>query len=56
MQQPEQPGQVPLLTVEGPVATIQLRRPRHHNRLEPADLAALMEIFHTVEAQPACGP
>jgi enoyl-CoA hydratase len=53
MQQPEQPGQVPLLTVEGPVATIQLRRPRHHNRLEPADLAALMEIFHTVEVQPA---
>jgi len=52
MQQPDEPGQVPLLSVEGPVATITLRRPRHHNRLEPADLAALMEIFHNIEAQP----
>lgn len=52
MQQPDQPGQVPLLRVDGPIATITLRRPRHHNRLEPADLAALMEIFQAVETQP----
>lgn len=43
-------GQIPSLTVEGSRATVQLRRPYHHNRLEPADLAALMDIFRTVEA------
>jgi enoyl-CoA hydratase len=48
----EEFGGVPSLTLEGPLATIRLCRPRHHNRLEPADLAALMEILHTVEAQP----
>ncbi|MFL1462006.1 enoyl-CoA hydratase/isomerase family protein [Roseococcus sp. DSY-14] len=43
----------PILTVEGPRATIRLNRPRVHNRIEPADLRALMEHFAAVEADPA---
>ncbi|MDB5368473.1 MAG: Enoyl-CoA hydratase/isomerase family protein [Roseomonas sp.] len=46
----EEPGQLPLLVVEGQCATIRLRRPRHHNRLEPADLAELMRLLQAVEA------
>ncbi|MCX8134583.1 MAG: enoyl-CoA hydratase/isomerase family protein [Roseococcus sp.] len=39
----------PILTVEGPVATIRLNRPRVHNRIEPADLLALSEQFARVD-------
>ncbi len=49
----DEQGQTPLLTVEGSRATVMLRRPYHHNRLEPADLAVLMEIFRDVEANKA---
>lgn len=39
----------PIFTVEGPRATIRLNRPAQHNRIEPRDLAALLEIFDRVE-------
>lgn len=43
----------PILTIEGPVATVRLNRPRHLNRIEPDDLAVLAETFARVEADPA---
>jgi enoyl-CoA hydratase/carnithine racemase len=43
----------PVLTVEGAVATIRFNRPRVHNRIEPADLAALLGHFAAIEAEPA---
>ena len=38
----------PILTVANGKATVRLNRPAEHNRLEPADLDALVEIFDTV--------
>jgi len=35
----------PVLTLDGPRATIRLNRPAQHNRLEPADLEALMALL-----------
>jgi enoyl-CoA hydratase/carnithine racemase len=46
-------GAPPSLQIEGARATIRLNRPRRHNRLEPLDLLALMQIFAQVEADPA---
>lgn len=43
----------PSLGIEGAVATIRLHRPAVHNRIEPADLAALGGILDTVEADGA---
>ncbi|GLH80421.1 3-hydroxybutyryl-CoA dehydratase [Bradyrhizobium sp. SSBR45G] len=40
----------PLLTIEGPRATIRLNRPRHLNRLQPEDLGALLALFDRIEA------
>ena len=40
----------PILTRDGPRATIRLNRPRLLNRLQPSDLAALMALFDRVEA------
>lgn len=45
-------GQLPSLVLEGERATITLRRPRHHNRLEPPDLLELLRLFRTVEEAP----
>jgi enoyl-CoA hydratase/carnithine racemase len=45
-------GQLPGLVLEGERATITLRRPRHHNRLEPPDLAELLRLFRQVEEAP----
>ncbi len=42
----------PILTRDGPRATIRLNRPRLLNRLQPSDLAALMALFDDVEADP----
>jgi enoyl-CoA hydratase len=39
----------PILTVEGVHATIRLNRPRHHNRIETGDIAALCELFAQIE-------
>ena len=43
----------PIYEVHGPRATIRLNRPRHHNRLEPEDLTALMALFDRIEAAPS---
>jgi enoyl-CoA hydratase len=42
----------PVYEVHGAHATIRLNRPRHHNRLEPEDLTALMALFDRIEADP----
>src|ERR1700738_5296918 len=47
------PGEAPsppLLTVDGARATIRLNRPRHHNRIETGDIAALCEQFARIDA------
>lgn len=49
----EAEGGVPTLEVAGPRATIRLNRPRHMNRIEPADLRALIGLFEAVDANPA---
>src|SRR5690606_34770651 len=40
----------PLLTVSGRAATILLRRPAQHNRIDPDDLPVLMDHLAAVEA------
>lgn len=43
----------PTLTVAGNVATIGLHRPSQRNSLHDADLHALLEMFATIDADPA---
>ena len=43
----------PILTLDGPRATIRFNRPAVHNRIEPPDLHALLAHFAAVEADPA---
>jgi enoyl-CoA hydratase/carnithine racemase len=43
----------PVLHIEGARATIRLNRPKHLNRLQPADLEALLKLFGRLEADPA---
>jgi len=43
----------PVLGIDGPRATIRLNRPQHLNRLQPDDLAALLQLFDRIEADPA---
>lgn len=43
----------PCFEVNGPRATIRLRRPQEHNRLDPSDLAVLLEQFERVAADKA---
>jgi enoyl-CoA hydratase/carnithine racemase len=43
----------PLLVVRGAVATVTLNRPAHRNRLERADLLALLEIFRQADCDRA---
>lgn len=43
----------PLFSVTGGVATITLNRPAVANRIEPADLAALSDLFDRITADPA---
>ncbi|MBP2228941.1 enoyl-CoA hydratase/carnithine racemase [Azospirillum agricola] len=42
-----------MLTTDGAVATIRFNRPRQHNRLDSADIAALHERIESAEADPA---
>jgi len=44
---------VTIATIAGGRAIVRLNRPRHHNRLEPLDLATLQEIFDRVDADPS---
>ena len=43
----------PVLELHGARATIRLNRPKHLNRLQPDDLAALVTLFERIEADPA---
>ena len=43
----------PVVTIAGPRATIRLNRPAQHNRIEPADLAALHQAFERIDADPS---
>ena len=45
-----QDATTPILTRDGAVATLRLNRPRHLNRIEPADLEALGALLAEVEA------
>ena len=49
---PEQTPSTPLLTIADRVATILLRRPKEHNRLDPDDLPILIDQLDEVEADP----
>jgi enoyl-CoA hydratase/carnithine racemase len=44
---------LPLLDIQGPVATIQLSRPAHRNRLHNEDLSALISHCTAINANPA---
>jgi enoyl-CoA hydratase/carnithine racemase len=43
----------PVVAIERHRATVRLNRPRHLNRIEPADIAALLGIFEQLDADPA---
>ena len=43
----------PVLELNGARATIRLNRPKHLNRLQPEDLAALVKLFDRIEADTA---
>ncbi|PZA13378.1 enoyl-CoA hydratase/isomerase family protein [Rhodopseudomonas palustris] len=43
----------PALTIDGPRATIRLNRPKHLNRLQPDDLAVLLNQFARIDGDPA---
>lgn len=43
----------PMLTIDGPRATIRLNRPKHLNRLQPDDLATLLDQFARLDSDPA---
>jgi enoyl-CoA hydratase/carnithine racemase len=43
----------PILTIAEGKATVRLNRPAEHNRIEPADLDALVEIFDRVDREGA---
>ena len=42
----------PILTIAGARATIRLNRPRHHNRVEPADIVAIRAMLADIAANP----
>jgi enoyl-CoA hydratase/carnithine racemase len=44
---------LPQLSLDGARATIRLNRPAQHNRLEPADLEALMDMLDRLAKEPA---
>jgi enoyl-CoA hydratase/carnithine racemase len=46
-------GSAPTLEIEGSVATITLRRPAQHNRIDPDDPAVLLRHFADVRATPS---
>ncbi len=42
----------PILTIDGHTATLQFCRPSQHNRIDPDDLAVLMDAFETIDRHP----
>jgi enoyl-CoA hydratase len=51
-QQSADEASAPVLEIDGARATIRLNRPRHLNRLQAADLGALLDLFDRIEADP----
>ena len=45
----EETATTPILTIDGARATIRLNRPRHRNRVQPEDLAALHDILKQID-------
>jgi enoyl-CoA hydratase len=52
---PADPGGSPALHIEGPRATITLRRPAHRNRLQRSDLAVLRQLCAEITDRVAAG-
>jgi enoyl-CoA hydratase len=50
MPQAAETATTPLLEIDGARATIRLNRPKHLNRLQPDDLAALLRLFDRIES------
>jgi enoyl-CoA hydratase/carnithine racemase len=48
-----EPSTPPILTISEGRALVRFNRPREHNRIEPADLGALCEIFARIDADPS---
>jgi enoyl-CoA hydratase/carnithine racemase len=48
---PAEEGTTPVLTVDGWRANIRLNRPAQHNRLEPADIAAMRGILADIDTR-----
>jgi enoyl-CoA hydratase/carnithine racemase len=48
---PAEPPSPPVLSIDGARATIRLNRPRHHNRIETGDIAALCEHLARIEKE-----
>jgi enoyl-CoA hydratase/carnithine racemase len=46
-------GGLPTLGITGGIATLTLNRPRHMNRIEPADLAEIIRLCGVLDADPA---
>lgn len=46
------PDQPPALVIDGPVATLTLRRPSQHNRIAPEDSDIIRDYLHRVESMP----
>jgi len=53
MPNPSLSPSTPVLSIDGAVATLTLNRPAHRNRLEDADLHALLGHMARIEADPA---
>ncbi len=51
MEPTDDPG-LPTLELDGVRAIITLQRPEKRNRIEPADLVALLQLFNRIEAEP----
>jgi enoyl-CoA hydratase/carnithine racemase len=47
---PETSASLPLLTIADRTATILLRRPQQHNRIDPDDLPVLLNHLDLIEA------
>src|SRR6267143_863866 len=53
MSEAAETASAPVFDIDGARATIRLNRPKHLNRLQPEDLAALLNLFDRIEADPA---
>jgi len=49
---PDDHASAPLLEISGRIARLRLNRPREHNRIDPTDLAVLVDHFARIEQDP----